>query len=192
MNQADFLARLGTLAKLCGVTLTTDIIEFYDKALRTEGYEKACRAIGHVIISRKGGERFPSIGDLIRLIRPVQDDSDLAIEAANRVVEAMTKFGWNNPGDAQKFLGEIGWYVVNRNGGWKALCENVQSRDIQIYRAQFRELALSAIRRHRLGLLDVTPDFNQIEGVKREALPSRLGDVVKQIGGTHETKQEGR
>jgi hypothetical protein len=174
MNQADFLNRLSTLAKFCGFTLTKEVVALYDKALSPHGYPKACNVLEQVIFNRRSRDPFPSIGDVLRLVVPFVDDVDTAIEAANRVVESVSRFGWCNEADAKAHIGEIGWYIVERNGGWVALCENMRTTEIGMLRAQFRELALAAIRRSNAGLLQSAPAFDE-----RNALPTNVNKLIE-------------
>lgn len=186
-TQKSFLCKLALLAKVCGVTLTPDLVELFDRGLRRFGYEAAGAAVERHTIERRGVDRFPSIADLARLIVPSVSDEDQAVEAAGRVIQAIDKFGWNNQREAEQFCGEVAWYVVNRNGGWVSLCEGALSRNIPTMKAQFREMALSAIRRNRAGTLSVAPSFEKNKTDSAVALRP-ISELIKSIGGTNEKK----
>lgn len=157
MEQKRFLSALGGLAKLVGFTLTPELVELYDRGMRRFGYDRALKAVEEHIITRRGQDRFPSIGDLVRLIQPEENDDDAAVEVAGRIFDAIARFGYWNPKEAQDYVGEVGWLVVARNGGWAALCEGTLSRNVPALKAQFREMALSILRRARAGTLGQAP-----------------------------------
>lgn len=76
---------------------------------------------------------------------------DLALDASNLIVEAMSRFGYTNPESARAFIGELGWKVVQREGGWQSLCERTTNDDLPILKAQWRELAGALYRRDQTG-----------------------------------------
>lgn len=41
---------------------------------------------------------------------------------AAKITGAISQHGWNNPDDAKKTIGELGWRVVTLLGGWKIVC----------------------------------------------------------------------
>ena len=87
---------------------------------------------------------------------------DEALEASNRILEGMTRFGYTNPERAKQFIGELGWRVVEREGGWQYLCQRVQGDDLPILKAQWRELAAATIRRGNAGI-DSAPALPKFE-----------------------------
>lgn len=64
-----------------------------------------------------------------------------AQDSASRILEAIARFGYTNISDAQNYIGELGWAVVVREGGWQSICERTKSDDIPILKAQWREMA---------------------------------------------------
>jgi hypothetical protein len=161
MTQADFLHRLAGLAKLCQFELSKDIVRLYDLTLSRLGYPLAVKAIDLAIVRRRGSDRMPSIADLVALVRPEEQQIDTAEEVAGRIVDAVSKFGYSNAGEAMAFIGEVGEYVVQRSGGWVTICGTMTVENTTIMRAQFRGMALSAIRRNAAGTLQVTPSFGK-------------------------------
>lgn len=128
--------------------------------------------------------RHPLPADLREIVSPVVDDDTLARDAASRIVQAISKFGWCNSQAAKEFIGELGWHVVGRNGGWSYICENFGlGLDPGVFQAQARELAKSQSMLAKAGKLDTPPalpepassvvsilpglrDLNKIAGVK--------------------------
>lgn len=165
-TQKQFLERLWLLAKVCEYQLNADLIALYDRALSRFGYDRAIAAVEEAVIERRGNERMPSIGDLVARCSPQILDSDSAVEVAGRILSAITKFGWSNGADAPSWIGEVGWAVVERNGGWKNLCETVKEKDIPTWRAQLRDQAGAVLRRHKAGVLHQSPKFDEVAGPK--------------------------
>lgn len=146
--QAIFIAKLTALAQLCNFSLSPTILELYDTNLRRLGYQALCNAIDQVIIRRKSRDPFPSISEIAGIIEPSTDPELEAIEAANRIVEAITRYGYTNPERAKEFIGELGWRVVTREGGWENICRSVQSYDaLSTHKAQWRQLAKATLLR---------------------------------------------
>lgn len=67
---------------------------------------------------------WPRASKIRAIINPTLSIDSSANEAASRIREAISKFGWCNSLEAQKFIGELGWAIVERFGGWSYLCQN--------------------------------------------------------------------
>jgi hypothetical protein len=80
-----------------------------------------------------------------------------AVEVSNRILQAIGKFGHLSPDEAKEFIGELGWMVVIRDGGWKNICERTTNDDLPIIRAQWRELAKAIRAMAKSGRLDQPP-----------------------------------
>lgn len=172
-----FMQRLGLLAKQCQYDMTPDLVGLYDRALQGFGYDKAVAAIEEAIMERRGQDRMPSIGDLRHRCCPEVLERDTAVEVSARVWAAIGRFGWNNPTDARNWIGEVGWYVVETNGGWVRLCATAQEKDVGTWKAQLRDHAAAAIRRHKAGVLGAAPAFGEVAGSNKVA--ALVGDVLK-------------
>jgi len=70
---------------------------------------------------------FPLPAQIREIVAPDQhiDAEALAREVAARIVGAVTKFGWPNGRAAREFIGEEGWRIVELQGGWSHICENL-------------------------------------------------------------------
>ena len=182
-TQKEFLSRLGMLAKACDFALTQDWVALYDRALRKFGYDRAVTAIEEAIIERRGNDRMPSIGDLVHRCAPQVQERDTASEAAARIVAAVPKFGrYANPADVRDWVGSVAWYVIERLGGWATFCGSyglcTDSRELTNWKAQLRDHAAAAVRRHKAGLLGVAPAFG--EGSHgQERVHALVGQVLK-------------
>jgi len=124
------------------------------------------------------GKGFPYPADIRAKVMPDLDPKDNAIDAVNRIITAIGRFGYTNPKQARDFIGELGWETVERFGGWLHLCENVNSENEGMFRAQLRELAVVVSKKSMRGELDKSP-----------ALPDRtnvqqiISGAMKRIGG---------
>jgi len=93
--------------------------------------------------------KFPMPAQIIAIMCPEPSEENLAREIASKISQAVTKFGWPNADDAKNYIGEIGWRVVERRGGWSYICQNLGvSIDPMTFEAQSRELAKVAILAH--------------------------------------------
>jgi len=159
-----FLQRIAALGTMCGFPLDpkSGVLHLYELELAPLGYERAAKAIEEIVRTRKGTDRFPSIADIRNLIVPEPGPEVEAIEAANRIVEALSRFGGcnadvNEP-RAREFVGELGWLVVQRHGGWVNLVESgIAADQIPTLKAQWRELAKALWARAKAGRIHQPP-----------------------------------
>lgn len=96
---------------------------------------------------------MPLPGDIRASSDPSSDPDANARESASRIVAAVSKYGYNNPTEAEKFIGELGWHVVKRYGGWMYICENLGvTLDLTTFTAHARDLAKSTLVRGPEGI----------------------------------------
>lgn len=94
------------------------------------------------------------------IIEPQIDDDTLAKDAAARIIHAVSKFGWNNQLEAKHFIGELGWSIVQRQGGWLHICENMGiGFSASTFQAQARDLARVHLTLSKSGKLDHPPEL---------------------------------
>lgn len=104
--------------------------------------------------------RFPLPNELIKIMRPEIDNKSQAIEAASRIIEAVNVFGWPNPEQAKTYIGELGWRVVERIGGWQYICENLGTTlNLGTFTAQARDLANATLERVAAGTDSIAPQI---------------------------------
>lgn len=83
----------------------------------------------------------PLPADLIAQVFPTVDDDSMAREIASRIVGAVSKFGWPNPTEAKQYIGDVGWGIVERYGGWLFVCQNLGvTLELGTFQAQARDL----------------------------------------------------
>lgn len=175
-----FLDRLLVLAKICKEESVADVAELYDRVFSKIGYDAGTKAVEKVILERGSRDPFPSIAELRKAAVGGPEDIDLAVEAAGKIFEAITKCGWNAPGKAQEYMGDIAWRVVGQFGGWVTLCESITTRNSGTFRAQFRDAALASIRLAKQGRLDAAPTFASL-GKSTTDLQKLVSGVAGQL-----------
>ena len=98
---------------------------------------------------------FPLPAKIRAIVNPKQSPDALANESASRIRKAISDFGWNNSQQARDFIGELGWKVVERSGGWMHVCENHGlSLSPLVFHAQARDLAKAICESEILGIGD--------------------------------------
>jgi hypothetical protein len=110
---------------------------------------------------RKG--KFPTIDEIAKHVNPQLSPLDEAREVASLIIASISKFGYARALDAEKYMGDFAWKVVERGGGWAWLCENVTTRNSSQYIAQLRDIAESLGKRAALGILDTRPTLKNLE-----------------------------
>lgn len=68
---------------------------------------------------------------------------------AQRIGEAIGKFGEPWEREARDFLGETAWTVVQRIGGWPNVCSIPTLKDLQIAQTQWRSIAQVVVKERR-------------------------------------------
>lgn len=97
---------------------------------------------------------FPRpIHAIMEYVHPAESPLDAARLAANEVWDGIGRFGWNNHDRAKAALGTLAWELVERNGGWQAICEASSQSDAGVFKAQLRDLAEAVYRRAQAGKL---------------------------------------
>jgi hypothetical protein len=122
---------------------------------------------------------WPKPNDIRGLVKPKTNSAMQSIEVASRIRLAIEKYGWTNPAPAREYIGELGWMVVNRFGGWSYLCENLGVELSPLtFHAQARELTNAIIESARLGNFDTPialPEIRQTNDL------SSMKDILKLI-----------
>ena len=126
--------------------------------------------------------KFPTTKEICDRVLGRVDDKDEAQDCADRIIEAIPRFGSYRSTEALAHLGELASEVVKRFGGWAELC-NVQSKDLPTMRAQLRDSARSILAKAKAGTLGVatalpkpsmpTQGLNSAAGLIEGILPPR-------------------
>ncbi len=136
--------------------------------------------------SKLGRHPFPA--EIREKINPQLNSKDLARDTSMRVVQAVQKFGYTQPEEAETFIGPAGWVAVKRWGGWKYICEGLGvTLDVTTFAAQLRDLLESQVNLERSGV-----DLNKpaIEQSKKEELDNPEGQRrIAQLLNLNKTKE---
>ncbi len=135
------------LANVCAFNLADETLEMYDLILAGLGYQKATLAISKIIATRESKAPFPSASEIIAVSQDRISPAGMAVEIADKVWNAVERFGWNNRLRAEEWVGPIGKAVIDRVS-WGALCEAPSSQATSV-KAQLRNTAQSVLERVR-------------------------------------------
>lgn len=154
----EFKIKLIELAAFYEKSLTDEQLKVYAQYLiQRITISEFAIAIGKYCDDSKN-EFFPRpISKLVALVHEPVDDDAQARDAAGRIVHAISKYGWCNVESARNYVGELGWAVVSKQGGWVNLCEASRTMNLETFQAQSRDLAKSQIKMARAGLIDTPP-----------------------------------
>lgn len=150
--QQAFFVRLTALAGMCQFTLTPEVLALYDRNLSALGYDRVVAALDEVITRRRSRDSFPSIRDIREIIQPDADPESEALEAVGRIVHAISRVGPYRTKEAREYIGELGWAVVQRDGGWEQVCNVLTDENIGTMKAQWRQMAMAQYKRAKAGL----------------------------------------
>lgn len=147
-EQKTEIARIYALTcKAFDKTLDADVLKMQVEDLSDLDFEQIKKALENYRIDEKS-TIWPRAGKIRALVNPVMSADAVANEAASLIREAISKFGWPNGSEARKFVGELGWAIVERSGGWSSLCENHGlSINPLTFHAQSRDLAKAIIEK---------------------------------------------
>ncbi len=102
----------------------------------------------------KTSKGFPFPSEIRSKIDTPVSDEDKAQRISNLILDCQRKFGYTNKKQAEEYMGEAAWRTVNELGGWQLLCETTMTDQLTSNRAQFKNSALSVLRRAKSGVLD--------------------------------------
>ena len=96
---------------------------------------------------------WPRPADIRSILNPSLSVETQAEQAANLIPLAIKKYGWAQPSDARKYMGEVAWRIVETHGGWIDVCsKHGVELDAGVFHAQARDSAKAIIKASELGL----------------------------------------
>ena len=135
--------------------LDADVLRMQIEDLADLDYQKILNALNLYRRDEKSVS-WPRANKIRTLVNPTQSTETLANEAASRIRLAISLHGHSNPSAARAMIGELGWRIVERSGGWQYVCENHGlSLNPLTFHAQAREIAKALLESEKLGLSDV-------------------------------------
>lgn len=149
--------KLTEIAMLYGKDFPKETAKIYINSLLSflpDSFENYMKALSDYVSDKKN-KFFPAPVHLREYLNPTINDDQLAVSAASRVIEAVSKFGWSNPGEAHAFIGDLGWRSVKVFGGWQYVCENLGTEiNLSTFNAQIREISKATIQQAKLGIME--------------------------------------
>jgi hypothetical protein len=105
---------------------------------------------------------MPRPNQILKYINKESSPESAANEVVGRINYAISRFGYPSPEKAKEYIGELGWLLVERDGGWEEVCRNSDLKTKGIRDAQLRDRALAIIERSSLGILNAPPRLPSI------------------------------
>lgn len=161
------------MARFYGYELEERQLEMYVEVL-AKFPEATVLQSGKEYIQNPKNEKFPIPPHkiLAKYLPQEADSKDVGREVALRIRHAVSKFGWPSPADARAHIGDLGWGVVERLGGWQHICENL---GVTIQETTFMAQCRDAVEStHRLGEQGFDPARPSIEQSTQ-----RKGDLIQ-------------
>lgn len=129
------------------VKIEDQVLKMYAEDVADLSFEDVIRALGNYRRDPKN-RQMPLPAQIRDMIEPVQSNESQAKEIAAKINGAIVKFGHPNESLAKQYIGEIGWAIVQRWGGWAHLCAHMGlSIDPGQFYAQIRDHAVDVVRR---------------------------------------------
>lgn len=176
MDQAElkFHKLLAALATQTNHPLDEITIELYDRHLSQFGYEKVSNALEAIIIGRKSRDPFPSIKEIASRFVPELNENEMANMTANRVWQAVARFGAYQWKEARAWLGEIDSRVADTMG-WEYLCK-LETEQGPFALAQLRDLAKAV---HAVA--ETEPNRSELEHDSFNHISDQAGSILQKL-----------
>lgn len=141
-------------------TLTPSQIDMYSDDLLDIEPDELVKAI-RLYRQDSKNTRFPLPGQLRGLLRPSDDQQ--ARDSVSRIISALHKYrdpyghSKERMENAKLLVGPLGWAIVQRMGGWVKLSQADENEIGSTAQAQWRELGVTLLNKHKLGIMDDAP-----------------------------------
>lgn len=138
-KQAEIMKLVTALGEYYREALTPGQVAMYSHDLMALDPEQLAQAID-TYRNDPRNDRFPLPAKLKARVGLAISPEDAAIQISGRILGAVAAIGPYRPQEAREAIGEIGWHVVQAEGGWQTICE-IKTDDIPIRKAQWRNMA---------------------------------------------------
>jgi hypothetical protein len=173
---------IAATAMYFGQTIEDLVLEMYCDDLNDLNFSDVCAGYKAARLDTKT-RTLPLPSKIREIVKPAQklDDESAGLDVASRIIAAVSKFGWTNETEALESIGEIGRFIVAREGGWRNVCENLTTENLGITRAQWRDMAVASIERSRAGVLNTPPSFEEKKEITGDGLIPLAAIIQKTI-----------
>jgi hypothetical protein len=166
-SQKIFYSKLTGLAGMVpNFTLKPEIIDLYDQHLGPLGYDRVCKALDRIVVERNSRDPFPSIKEIRMIIDPELDPDQEAMVIASRIVGTVSRIGPYQTDLAKQIIGEVGWRIVQSEGGWENVCQTLTYENQGTLKAQWRNLAKTFLSRAEISSTVSIEHNRQTTGLK--------------------------
>ena len=120
---------------------------------------------------------FPMPSDIrARILPNTESPEDVGRIIAAKILERTRLDGYTNADRAKERIGELGWLVVQRMGGWQKLCEDIGPHNENTFHSRLRDLAVSLYKSAERGHL------NLVHQVPNQAVFDKIfTDIFKEL-----------
>lgn len=175
--EVEFHALLNLFATNAKVQINQTMLRVYDIAISPYGYEVGVAALQSLMLETKIWQ-MPTPNSIIEKIKNKPARVSDANEIAGRIMESLSEFGYSHSLRAREYIGDLGWMVVKRFGGWAYLCSEVGvTLNTSTTRAQLREMALSLMDINEKRGLDEAPQLEAPAGGRIQSAISLIANA---------------
>jgi hypothetical protein len=170
-----------------------DMAKFYDQNLEERQLEMYVEVLSKFPLAdvMEAGRQYVFDTKNFRFPMPVHkimekflpqspDHKDVGRELALRIRHAISLYGWPGPIAARTHIGEDGWVIVDKLGGWQHLCENLGATIQETtFMAQVRDAVETTSRLSQQGFNPARPAIEQGCGLQGKEIKYVVHDELK-------------
>jgi len=177
-TQKEIARLLIGLAEYLQTTMSKEQLKLYTMEFDSPEYLGAC-----IMALKQDPDLRPGTMPLPAKIKAALEVplDEQAYALVRRIFEAAKRYGYYQPGDAKKFMGPLGWSVVQAYGGWQQVCM-IETKGMGTAFAQLRDLAISIQKVERIGgireRIGIETDRGKIEHLSERG--ATIGELVHQ------------
>lgn len=157
-ERTKILREWAMLAAYFQSNISDGVLSLYTDDVAHLPFQEVLAAMAEV--RKEKGRRFmPLPADVLDKFSSDVSPLTLANEVAGLICSGIEKFSPDDTIRAHAYIGELGWMVVKKLGGWQSLCTTLTNDDMRSFFAQVRELTKSQIELAKAGRLHTPPDI---------------------------------
>lgn len=187
MNAQETTKLSGMLAMYAAYyrqTLPDAVLKMYAGDLSDLDFNRVSEALDAFRKNPKN-RSMPLPAQIREMLEPQVDPDSAAREIAAAIQKAIVSAGWPNPERARAIIGEVGWTVIQRLGGWVYVSQGMGPIfDANTFQAQVRELVKSELIHDRDAMAKMIG--LQIAPGNRPGELQSIGEIMK-IGSGEQT-----